>query len=197
LARRVCFLILRSRIIPFELGSKKISGLQVRAWSQIVCSLLEGSAGVALSCIGVQFERHATTRSLRLEADTYYTLYPQTSKLHSPRALSVHRPVSTSSCDIQVSVRFTLNRSWLLTAKVASRVVAESSRSGPRWQFYKQIYSPLHDPRGRNPAGLQSTSYHLAVRKAIRYIDPIYFRHHRCDQFLDLLQHVSFQSLPR
>jgi hypothetical protein len=98
-------------------------------------------------------QRHATTRSLRLESHTYYTPYPHTSRLHSPRAFVCSSPSISFKLRNSGSVRFTSNCSWLLTAKVASGVVAESSRSGPRWQFYINKSTAHYTPHEAEPRG--------------------------------------------
>lgn len=152
LARRACFLILRSRIIPVELGSKAVSALQVRAWSKIVCSLLEGSAGGCVVVHWCAVQRHATTRSLRLEArHLLHAISPHIQASFSSRvclssAQYQCQAVTFRFCSLHVEFQLVADRQSCVRG--CRRIITLGT---PLAVLYKQIYSPLHGPRGGTP----------------------------------------------
>lgn len=151
LARRVCFLILRSRIIPFELGSKEVSAFQVRARTKIVCSLLEGSAG--LRC-----------RASFCSSETRDDAFVEARSTHLLHAISPHVQTSFSSrvclfiaqyqlqavksrfCPLHVELQLVAHRQGCVRG--CRRIITLGT---PLAVLYKQIYSQLHAPRGRTP----------------------------------------------
>lgn len=96
--------------------------------------------------------------------------------LSNPSCLSIQQ-ASTSSRDIQVLFASRRIAAALLTDRHRTqvvvrgcyRIIALATRLAV---LYKQIYSPLHGPRGRTPRVWKTTPYHPAARKAIQLHSP-------------------------
>jgi hypothetical protein len=153
----------------------------------------------------VRLVRSSDTRDAFVEArpgrkkisrNLLHAISPHSSRPHPPRVFIIFqhrlRAVTFRFCSLHVELQLLADRQVVFRG--CRRIITLATRLAV---LYKQIYSPLHGPQGRTPRVWKTTPYHPAARKAIRFIHPIYYRHHRCDQFSDLLQSVSFQSLPR
>jgi hypothetical protein len=118
---------------------------------------------------------------------------------HSPGFILLACPSSSIDFEPRHSgfVRFTSNCKLLADRQGVSGVVAESSRSRPGWQFYINKSTAHYTANEAEPRGCEKPRHIIRQHgKPFNCIHPIYYRH-RCDQFSDLLQNVSFQSLPR